>query len=335
MGHVPLVPRCGFCYWAILPYCECEFMKSSAPLSKPTTPFECSLLEHSFKVEDESIPGIEDGTVRLAFADPPYNLGVQYADDPTGDWLPESDYFQWCQTVIQCMARTLVPGGTLWWLCPEEHGDVIGPMLKTYVGPRLHRVIWRESFAQYQESSLTKDYRFLFCHIKKPVVQDVRDWDRSLLTFNPDLIREPSVRQLMGDKRADPRGRVPGQVWAPEQREIFNRLSPELQERIIAELSHPGDVWDIRRLQGTAKDRVKWHPTQLPPELLKRIVLGWSNPGDLVLDSFGGSGTMGEVCKTYGRRCVLVEQSPTYLNKIQERLGLDSSCRSGSCQTAV
>lgn len=280
-------------------------MNMQTPISKPTGPFDCQLLEHSFQVEHESIPGVRDGSVTLAFADPPYNIGVKYADDPTGDWRSPSDYFQWCQTVIEVMARTLRVGGTMWWLCPEQHGDTIGPMLERVVGPRLYRIIWRESFAQYQQHSLTADYRFLFCHRKQAEGAKRPDDDLEHVTFNPDAIREPSVRQEMGDKRADPRGRVPGQVW------------------------------DIRRLQGTAKDRVKWHPAQLPPELLNRIVLGWSNPGDLVLDAFGGSGTMGEACKAYDRRCILIDQSPTYLQKIRERLGLDQSTSSGSSGTEV
>lgn len=267
-------------------------MNMDAPIVKSSEPFDCRLIQHSFQMDDVQIPGVEDGSVSLAFADPPYNIGVQYADDPSADWRNSGEYFTWCDTVIQLMSRALRPGGTLWWLCPEQHGDTIGPVLSRLVGPRVYRVIWRESFAQYQQTSLTADYRFLFCHVKKPIAESAADWGRDLLTFNPDAIREPSVRQEMGDKRADPRGRVPGQVW------------------------------DIRRLQGTAKDRVKWHPAQLPPELLKRIVLGWTNPGDLVLDAFAGSGTMGEACKSYNRRCILVDQSPTYISKMRERLGI-------------
>lgn len=262
-------------------------MIKTQPLVKSTEPFDCRILDHSFRVEDERVPGLPDDEATIVFCDPPYNIGVRYSDDPTGDDVPDSVYYQWASTVIEVLAKSLRPGGTFWWLCPEAHGDVIGPILTRLVGPRLYRVIWRESFAQYQQHRLTQDYRFLFCHTK-PTTSD----SHRPPVFNPDDIREPSVRQEMGDKRADPRGRVPGQVW------------------------------DIRRLQGTAKDRVDWHPAQLPPELLKRILLGWSLPGDLVVDGFAGSGTMGVACRDYNRRCILIDQSPVYRERMRERLGL-------------
>ena len=236
---------------------------------------------------------------RIVFADPPYNIGVKYDADKTGDWLPEDDYFALCERWIKNLAELCVPGGTFWWLCPPSHVDRIGPLLTKHVGYRRYLIIKRESFAQYQQASLTEDYRLLFCHVKTVGVspdafkaRSVEQWGRDQVVFNPDAIREKSVRQEMGNKRADPRGRVPGQVW------------------------------DIRRLQGTAKHRVDWHPAQLPPELLERIVLGWSNPGDMVVDGFAGSGSLGEVCKSHGRHFTGYEQSEKYVRKAKERLGL-------------
>ena len=216
---------------------------------------------------------------KLIFADPPYNLGVKYADDPTGDAQPDADYFDWCKDVISSTSALLAPGGTFWWLCPESHGDIVGPMLTSIVGNRVGRIVWHETFAQYQQKSLTKDYRFLFCHTNG----DVKN-----VTFFPDAIREPSVRQQIGDKRADPRGRV------------------------------PGSVWKIRRLQGTSTDRVDWHPCQLPPEMLQRIILGWTNIGDHCIDLFAGSGNFGKVCKRENRKATLIDGSPTYVSKLKD-----------------
>jgi DNA modification methylase len=222
-----------------------------------------------------------ENPVDLAFADPPYNYGIDYADDPTEDNLERLDYIAWVDHVVFQLRQMVRDGGILWWLSPAEHGAWLWPMLTKY-GSLLHGkpIIFYERFSQYQQSKLTSDYRLLW-----PLVIG-----RSKVTFNPDEIREPSVRQEMGDSRADPRGRVPGHVW------------------------------QVRRLQGTATARVDWHPAQLAPEPLERIVRGWTNEGNHVLDAFAGSGSMGLVCKAQGRRFTGIEQSGEYCEKMRKRL---------------
>ena len=83
----------------------------------------------------------------------------------------------------------------------------------------------------------------------------------------PDAIRVPSWRQENGDKRADPRGRV------------------------------PGDVFDFTRVTGNSKQRRTWHPTQLNEGLVERCLKLTTPTGGTVLDPFGGTGTTLRVCK--------------------------------------
>jgi DNA modification methylase len=239
------------------------------------------IIQHRLKGYEDEIAGVAKD-LAINFADPPYNIGIKYADDPTKDRMPQDQYEGWVTGVVFTMYQHLRPGGTLWWLCPSTHMDFIPPILAKW-GTPLYRIIKTETFAQYQQETLTDDYRMLFVY-QKP---------GGPLTFNPDLIRIPSKRQeLYKDKRADPRGRVPGQTW------------------------------EIRRLQGTAVDRVDWHKAQLAPELLQRVVAGWSNPGDNVGELFAGSGNLARTCQGMNRNYYGVEASPTYVTKIKERLGL-------------
>jgi DNA modification methylase len=275
----------------------------------------------------------------LIFADPPYNIGVKYADDPSKDKMTLEEYQRFTkQTVLDLMTQAR-PGATLWWMVPEEHADWVGTILSNLVGPRLYRIVWYESFAQYQGAKgLTKDYRFIFVH---EVAHDLS----GEVTWNPDDIRIPSARELIyKDKRAGGKkklkGKVPGTSWEFNDRASHEEMAAlvvqmlthaenddQRREMIAAALAAakglslvPGDVWQFRRLQGTSKDRVEWHPAQLPPELLARIVKGWTKPGDLVVDAFAGSGSLAKVCRPLGRRFMGVERSPTYLTKMAEEL---------------
>lgn len=95
----------------------------------------------------------------------------------------------------------------------------------------------------------------------------------------PDQVRVPSWRQLNGDKRADPRGKV------------------------------PGDVFDIPRVTGNSKQRRAYSPTQLNEDLYERCIKLCCTPGDVVVDLFAGSGTLGRVAEKCGVNAVMVEIS--------------------------
>jgi len=245
------------------------------------------IIQESWDTENRFAEGSKlweyvNNPVDLSFGDPPYNYGVDYDGDETRDKLPAIEYQHWVHMIIYKMVACTKKGGMLFWLCPAEHGNWVWPALEQY-GWLLQGkpIIWYEKFSQYQSKRLTSDYRLLF-----PLVVGLGGEP----TFNPDAIREESVRQQMGDKRADPRGRVPGHIW------------------------------NVSRLQGNHPNRVDWHKAQLPQAPLERIVKGWTNEGDVVLDAFAGSGSLGVVCKRLSRWFVGVDQSAEYCRRIKDRM---------------
>ena len=55
------------------------------------------------------------------------------------------------------------------------------------------------------------------------------------------------------------------------------------------------------------------HYATFPPALVEPMILAGSRPGDSVLDPFAGSGTVGEVCRKYGRNFIGLDLSAKYL----------------------
>jgi site-specific DNA-methyltransferase (adenine-specific) len=225
----------------------------------------------------------------LIFADPPYNLGVDYGAGAKADRMSIVEFHKWSWRWIIALVGVVAPGGSVWVLTNAEWATYYSNCLGDLFVSR-NWIIWHETFGNYTQANFAQDHRHLFYHVK-PGAPHI---------WNPDAIRVPSDRQTKyNDKRANPKGRV------------------------------PGNVWKFSRLCGTFKERVDWHPAQLPSALLERIILSTSNPGDLVVDIFSGSGSMGVVCKKHGRRFIGIELNEEYVVKSRARIA-EAPCGEGS-----
>ncbi len=61
------------------------------------------------------------------------------------------------------------------------------------------------------------------------------------------------------------------------------------------------------------------HFATYPPDLIKPCIMAGSRPGDVILDPFAGSGTTGAVALELGRKAVLIELNPKYVELIEQR----------------
>ena len=91
----------------------------------------------------------------------------------------------------------------------------------------------------------------------------------------------------------------------------WDRLS-EAEQRLCG--CNKRSVWTV----ATAGYRGA-HFATYPPALIKPCVLAGCPPGGVVLDPFAGSGTTGAVALELGRRVVLMELNPEYVELIRER----------------
>ncbi len=94
------------------------------------------------------------------------------------------------------------------------------------------------------------------------------------------------------------------------------------------------NYWDAKEMNGGKQMRNLWefpvtsrseraagkHPSQKPLALLERAVLLASQPGELVLDPFGGAGTLALAASKHGRDWLLIENVPEYAEIAQRRL---------------
>lgn len=87
----------------------------------------------------EALASLEDGSVALIFADPPYNIGKDF--DGLKDRIAEHDYLLWCQRWIQECERVLNPTGTFFLMNSTQNM----PHLDLFCRSRftiLTRIVW-------------------------------------------------------------------------------------------------------------------------------------------------------------------------------------------------
>jgi DNA modification methylase len=74
------------------------------------------------------------------------------------------------------------------------------------------------------------------------------------------------------------------------------------------------DVWTIPTASFSEA-----HFATFPPDLIKPCILAGTKPGDVVLDPFGGSGCTGMVALELGRKAILIELNPDYVELSKQR----------------
>ena len=200
------------------------------------------------------------------------------------------------------MVRVLKPHGTFWLAIGDEYAAELKVMLQQEHGLVCRSwVVWYYTFGVNCTHKFSRSHAHLFYMVKDPAA----------FTFNADdpAVRVPSARQLVyGDKRANPKGRLPDDTWILRPQDLPEGFAPD------------EDTWYFPRVCGTFKERAGWHGCQMPEQLLGRIILACSNPGGLVLDPFAGSGTTLAVAKKLGRKYLGYEISEQYCEYAEGRL---------------
>ena len=226
----------------------------------------------------------------LIFADPPFNIGYKY--DKYYDKVKKKNYIAWTKEWMSVCKKVLKPHGSFYIAIGDDYAanvkliaDELGLFMRNWI-------IWHYTFGQQTKNKFARAHTHIFYFVN----------DEKNFTFNDHAVRVPSDRQLLyNDKRANPAGKMPDDVWN----------------------GYP-------RVCGTFKERLGWHPCQMPESLLKRIIAASSNPGDLVLDPFSGSGTTATTAHQLGRHYAGLEISEKYVENINKRLAQLKKPRGGN-----
>jgi DNA modification methylase len=216
------------------------------------------------------------GQFACLIADPPDNIGLAYSG--YNDRKPIAEYkiqfAKWLDAFIASAKVVWVSFNArhLWWVA-----RLVDERISSNLKCRLF--IQRFTFGAYLHHDAANCFRPILRIMRK----DAKLYPRQILV--------PSQRLLIGDKRAKPAGRI------------------------------PGDVWDFPRITGNSRERRRHHPTQLREDMIRRMVNFSSKPGESVCDCFSGTGTVLRAVKD--RDVIAIEISPYYCDMIAKEHGLE------------
>lgn len=223
--------------------------------------YNCDCLDMLSQMNDESVD--------LVFADPPFNLAKKYSEG-FNDNISKQEYLRWTEEWLKECVRVLKPGGAFFvYNIPQWLTDTSN-ILNRYLNFRHWIAIYMRGLMPVQNKLHPAHYGLLY-YIKgdKPRV------------FNQQRIPMPTCRHCGGEihdyggKKSglDPKGLSIADVW--------------------------NDINPVRHLK--YKNRAA---NELPIKLLYRILSLASDENDIVLDPFGGSGTTYAVAEYLKRRWI-------------------------------
>lgn len=213
------------------------------------------------------------------FADPPDNIGLGY--DEYEDGMDNELYVDFLNELLQWgiqNCKTSYVSFNARWM--THMGNLLSKLMLVYP-VEVRWMVQGFTFGQHRHTDHGNNFR--------PIVR-IRHLDAPLF---PDAIRRESWRMKNGDKRANPAGKVPGDVWF-------------------------SDFLDYARVTGNSKQRRSWHPTQLHEGLVEDCLTMTTPKGGTVVDPFMGTGTTLRVCIANDWDCVTTDLSSDYCQRVAD-----------------
>lgn len=228
----------------------------------------------------EIMAQIPDNTVNLAVTSPPYNLGLSY--DSHDDNLEYTQYLSWLEKVWLETKRVLVPGGRF-------ALNIAPTSIKNF------RPIHHDFANQLREIGLIFRTEILWY---KQTMGRRTAWGSWKSPANPHIV--PSWEYILVFSK-DSWGLGGNRDKADITADEFKRFSD--------------GFWYI-----PPETRRRGHPAPFPEELIYRLVKFYTYKENIVLDMFGGTGTVAVVAYKTGRHFIHIDLSTQYCATTAKRL---------------
>lgn len=230
---------------------------------------------------------MEENSVDLIIADPPYNLKKDFGNN-SDNWETPQKWFEWSKKWIDGCIRILKPTGSIFIYGIHHYLCFIHLYLYEKGLKYRRQIIWNyeNGFSGYKNApAATYEPILWFSKSDIYTYHTIREKYKSQDRLKYKIIKN-------------------GKLWTPNPKG-----------------KHAGDVWNFPTLAGRRfKDEKTNHPTQKPLSITNRIIKHFSNSDDLIFVPFAGSGTECVSSLMLGRRFIATEINATYIKIANQRI---------------
>lgn len=261
----------------------------------PGTPIASEVLNHLQRGKIEPVlETLPEESIDCIFADPDYNIGVDYAGKSYK--IPDKEYLQWCVSWVRECHAVLKPDGNMFIINYPRNNALLWAECLDSLFARVNEYVWiyRSNLGVGKRQFTTAHRSILHCTKSRKN------------RFYKDRIAEPYRNPTDFRVKKLIEGGSPGRM-------PYSWIG-----------SHPpaeGLSWiEGIELEKNVNRSKSFHSCQIPEKLSRLLFSATTKRGDTVLVLFGGAGSELVVCQEMGLNWVSAELVDAYCDLIEKRL---------------
>jgi len=273
----------------------------------------------------QALSEIEDNSIDLVLADPPYGIGKAdwdvFDEQFTVKWISE------CNRVLKYMGSMWI---TLGWQTVSETKIICGKIndlrLKNWI-------IWYRKDGWKGDKGFCQSHEHILYYYKdftnSPLFSEFKEYLNSKREEKGLSLKDINNKLGLATTGG---GNASMYMGNHEYTVLPNRVNYNKIKKII-DLGNrfdylpfggqvkfnPVGVWDDVWVDILSEKKNRRHPTQKPLKLFERIIQCSTDKNGVVLDPFLGSGTTMEACQNLRRSCIGMEKDEGYIKSIKTR----------------
>jgi site-specific DNA-methyltransferase (adenine-specific) len=272
----------------------------------------------------QMLDNVEDKSIQLICIDPPYNIGKD-------TWDNIENYNSFMMTIIKKLEKKLKDNGSFFMFHNDMEmiSELMVHIKKETKFIFKQMIVWNKRFdgsskKGFMDGFVVKNDMHNFNKMAEYILfytfdnsykmeQRRKELNVSQLTISQEIKSKTGGLTGWYSNLETGKNMPTRETIKPIEKHLGLKYEDIVPKFINMKTDH--SVWNYDMAK-----RCKVHITPKPVDLLKNIIYHTTDEGDIILDCFGGSGSMGYAALETNRKCILIEKESKYCSYIKDEI---------------